>query len=348
MSFITEIIDAYLEDFGGSLSYFDRDGNAHSIQRNSGKSSYPSYEDFYLAMGAKISKEVQSKYTKIFRFWVFWEAIQTPSLLFSLLIGVVSMILAFITKGEGWPEEIVTLAIVFGMGPLIGYMGYNWFFESEVSTYFENAYNRELAQKRSNLTIQKVKRELNWAWIAAVILAVALGFLESWQSVVGILLFVLLCMLLGMVEGLLFIGVGKLKVLFFTKNKKESASPQPTLSPELLTQIKQYFKLLYHDFEKGEYATAFDRFGHSQKTKEEFHLEIQHFLDEDDLTSFHLEPFSEAETSLSILDVTQSNFEVTLFLHDLKAEEFPIFYLVCKASYKDNKIQAIELVEVGY
>ncbi|CAM3052911.1 hypothetical protein SAG0136_04645 [Streptococcus agalactiae LMG 14747] len=82
MSFITEIIDAYLEDFGGSLSYFDRDGNAHSIQRNSGKSSYPSYEDFYLAMGLRLAKRFRASIQKSFVFGFFGRPYRRPAFSF--------------------------------------------------------------------------------------------------------------------------------------------------------------------------------------------------------------------------------------------------------------------------
>ena len=345
MSFLTTIIDDYLAESGVSLAYFDKEGNVHGITHGD-QTSYPSYEDYYLAMGAFISKEVQSKYTKKLRFWVFWEAIQGSAILLSLLIGVISMILAFITKGEGWPEGIITIAIILGMGPLLGYLSYNWLFKTWATTMFENAYNRELAKKKSAVAIQKVKREKNWVFIVTVTGLLALGFFDSWINVVGILAFALLSMLFGMMEGILLIGLEKLFAPLFAKKKKSVQKEQIELSPELLKQVKKRFKVIYQDFQIGKYAAAFERFDACQKSWEDFNQEVQDFLSDQNLTAFHLIPFDEAE--IAILEVADSHFEADLFLYDTEAKEFPEFYLICKVSYQDEILKTIELVELGY
>ncbi|MGT2828297.1 hypothetical protein AB6M97_04680 [Streptococcus hillyeri] len=348
MSFVKKIIDDYLEGNRGTLSYFDKEGNVHAIRTYADKSHYPSYEDYYLAMGVRINKEVQNKYTRKLRFWAFWEAIQMPAILFSLLIGVVSIILAFITRGEGWPEGIVSSATLFGMGPMFGYMSYNWFFKSWVITSFENAYNKELAKKKSTIALQKVKREKNWVHIVTVVALLALGYFDSWISVAKILIIAFSSMAFGMIEGLLFIGLGQLFSPLFSKKAelKLKQEQQLELSPELMKQVKKWFRVIHQDFHTEKYAIAFDRFGASQKTREEFHQEIQNFLSEQKLTAFHLVSFE--ETELSVLEITDHQFEVDLFLYDTVAQEFPEFYLICKVNYQGNQLKSIELVEVGY
>lgn len=347
MSFITDIIDEYLAESDVSLAYFDKEGTVHGVTHGD-KTSYPSYEDYYLAMGARISKEVQSQYTRKLRFWAFWEAIQMPAILFSLLLGVISIILAFITKGEGWPEEIVTIAGILGMGPLLGYLSYNWFFKTWATTIFENAYNRELAKKKSTITIQKVKREKNWVFIVTVVALLALGFFDSWNSVATILLAALITMLIGMTEGIILIGLGKIFAPLFAKKAEatQKQEEQIELSAELLGQVKKRFKAIHQDFQSGKYADAFERFDTSHKTREVFHEEVQNFLSDQNLSAFHLTPFE--ETEISILEVTASDFEADLFLYDIEAPEFPEFYFICKVKYEDDKVQTIELVELGY
>ena len=347
MLFITTIIDEYLADFTASLAYFDQEGNVHGVTTYVGKTSYPSFEDYYLAMGARISSEVQSRYTRKLRFWAFWEAIQNPAILLSLFIGLISLVLFFITKGEGWPEWIVNIAVILGMGPLFGYLSYNWFFKTWATTIFENAYNRELAKKKSAITIKKVKREKNWVFIITVVALLALGFFDSWFSVATILLVALITMLFGMIEGIILIGLGKIFSSLFPKKKKENAEhSQTSLSPELSKEVRRRLKNIYQDFQTGKYADAFERFDTSQKSWETFHQEIQNFLSDQNLTAFHLIPFT--ETEISILEVTASDFEVDLFLYDTEAQEFPEFYLICKVSYQEDRIQAMELVEIGY
>ena len=150
MSFITTIIDEYLADSTASLAYFDKEGNVHGVSQED-KTSYPSFEDYYLAMGTHISKKVQGQYTRKLRFWAFWEAIQMPAILLSLFIGLISLVLFLITKGEGWPKWIVNMAMILVMGPLFGYFFFNLFFKTCATTNFENAYNRELAKKQSTI-----------------------------------------------------------------------------------------------------------------------------------------------------------------------------------------------------
>lgn len=55
-------------------------------------------------MGAFISKDCQEKYTRKVRFWAVFEALQQPSLLLGLLIGVVSVLLSFLTQAAGLKE----------------------------------------------------------------------------------------------------------------------------------------------------------------------------------------------------------------------------------------------------
>lgn len=345
MFLITTIIDEHLADSTASLAYFDKEGNVHGVTHGD-ETSYPSFEDYYLAMGARISREVQSQYTRKLRFWAFWEAVQSPSLLLSLFIGLISLVLFFITKGEGWPEGLVTIAGILGMGPLFGYFSYNWFFKTWATTNFENAYNKELAKKKSAITIKKVKREKNWVFIITVVALLALGIFDSWFSVATILLVALITMLFGMIEGIILIGLIKLYTALFPKKKKETTDDSQRLSPELDMELRKRLKMLYLDFQKGRYADAFKRFDTSQKSWEEFHQEIQNFLNDQDLTAFHTIPFE--ETEISILNVTASDFEADLFLYDTEAQEFPEFYLICKVSYQEDRLQAIELVEIGY
>ena len=139
---------------------------------------------------------------------------------------------------------------------------------------------------------------------------------------------------------------GKVIRLLFPKKKKEATDDSQRLSPELDMELRKRLKMLYLDFQKGKYADAFKRFDTSQKSWEEFHQEIQNFLNDQDLTAFHLAPFS--ETEISILEVTTTDFEADLFLYDTEAQEFPEFYLICKIRYQGDRIQTIELVEIGY
>jgi hypothetical protein len=345
MFFITTIIDEYLADSTASLAYFDKEGNVHGITHGD-ETSYPSFEDYYLAMGARISKKVQSQYTRKLRFWAFWEAIQMPAILLSLFIGLISLVLFLITKGEGRPKWIVNMAMILVMGPLFGYFSYNWFFKTWATTIFENAYNRELAKKKSAINIKKVKREKNWVFIITVVALLALGTFDSWLSVATILLVALITMLFGMIEGVILIALIKLFATLFPKKKKEATDDSQRLSPELDMELRKRLKMLYLDFQKGKYADAFKRFDTSQKSWEEFHQEIQNFLNDQDLTAFHLAPFS--ETEISILEVTTTDFEADLFLYDTEAQEFPEFYLICKIRYQGDRIQTIELVEIGY
>ena len=345
MFFITTIIDEYLADSTASLAYFDKEGNVHGITHGD-ETSYPSFEDYYRAMGARISKKVQSQYTRKLRFWAFWEAIQMPAILLSLFIGLISLVLFLITKGEGWPKWIVNMAMILVMGPLFGYFSYNWFFKTWATTIFENAYNRELAKKKSAINIKKVKREKNWVFIITVVALLALGTFDSWLSVATILLVALITMLFGMIEGVILIALIKLFATLFPKKKKEATDDSQRLSPELDMELRKRLKMLYLDFQKGKYADAFKRFDTSQKSWEEFHQEIQNFLNDQDLTAFHLAPFS--ETEISILEVTTTDFEADLFLYDTEAQEFPEFYLICKIRYQGDRIQTIELVEIGY
>ena len=345
MFFITTIIDEYLADSTASLAYFDKEGNVHGITHGD-ETSYPSFEDYYLAMGARISKKVQSQYTRKLRFWAFWEAIQMPAILLSLFIGLISLVLFLITKGEGRPKWIVNMAMILVMGPLFGYFSYNWFFKTWATTIFENAYNRELAKKKSAINIKKVKREKNWVFIITVVALLALGTFDSWLSVATILLVALITMLFGMIEGVILIALIKRFATLFPKKKKEATDDSQRLSPELDMELRKRLKMLYLDFQKGKYADAFKRFDTSQKSWEEFHQEIQNFLNDQDLTAFHLAPFS--ETEISILEVTTTDFEADLFLYDTEAQEFPEFYLICKIRYQGDRIQTIELVEIGY
>ena len=345
MFFITTIIDEYLADSTASLAYFDKEGNVHGITHGD-ETSYSSFEDYYLAMGARISKKVQSQYTRKLRFWAFWEAIQMPAILLSLFIGLISLVLFLITKGEGWPKWIVNMAMILVMGPLFGYFSYNWFFKTWATTIFENAYNRELAKKKSAINIKKVKREKNWVFIITVVALLALGTFDSWLSVATILLVALITMLFGMIEGVILIALIKLFATLFPKKKKEATDDSQRLSPELDMELRKRLKMHYLDFQKGKYADAFKRFDTSQKSWEEFHQEIQNFLNDQDLTAFHLAPFS--ETEISILEVTTTDFEADLFLYDTEAQEFPEFYLICKIRYQGDRIQTIELVEIGY
>ncbi|MGQ7370636.1 hypothetical protein ACTGV0_00545 [Streptococcus suis] len=345
MSFITTIIDDHLADFSGSLSYFDREGNVHGVTHGS-KTSYPSFEDYYLAMGARISSEVQSKYTRKLRFWAFWEAIQFPSIALSLFIGLISLVLFFITKGEGWPEGLVNIAMFFTISPLFGYIYYNLFFKTWATTNFENAYYRELAKKQSTIYTKKVKREKNWPFIIAVVGLLALGYFDSWTTSVKLLLMGLIPLLLSMIEGVILIVLIKLFATLFPKKKKETSDDLQRLSPELDKELKKRLRTIYVDFQKGKYADAFKRFDTSQKSWKEFHQEIQNFLNDQELTAFHTIPFE--ETEISILNVTASDFEADLFLYDTQAIEFPEFYLICKVSYQEDRLQAIELVEIGY
>ena len=345
MFLITTIIDEHLADSTASLAYFDKEGNVHGVTHGD-ETSYPSFEDYYLAMGARISREVQSQYTRKLRFWAFWEAVQSPSLLLSLFIGLISLVLFFITKGEGWPEGLVTIAGILGMGPLFGYFFYNWFFKTWATTNFENAYNRELAKKQSTIYTKKVKREKNWPFIIAVVGLLALGYFDSWTTSVTLLLMGLIPLVCSMIEGVILIGLIKLFATLFPKKKKETTDDSQRLSPELDMELRKRLKMLYLDFQKGRYADAFKRFDISQKSWEEFHQEIKNFLNDQDLTAFHTIPFE--ETEISILNVTASDFEADLFLYDTEAQEFPEFYLICKVSYQEDRLQAIELVEIGY
>lgn len=269
-----------------------------------------------------------------------------PAILLSLFIGLISLVLFLITKGEGWPKWIVNMAMILVMGPLFGYFSYNWFFKTWATTIFENAYNRELAKKKSAINIKKVKREKNWVFIITVVALLALGTFDSWLSVATILLVALITMLFGMIEGVILIALIKLFATLFPKKKKEATDDSQRLSPELDMELRKRLKMLYLDFQKGKYADAFKRFDTSQKSWEEFHQEIQNFLNDQDLTAFHLAPFS--ETEISILEVTTTDFEADLFLYDTEAQEFPEFYLICKIRYQGDRIQTIELVEIGY
>lgn len=345
MSFITTIIDEYLADFSGSLSYFDREGNVHGLTRGS-KTSYPSFEDYYLAMGALIGSEVQSKYTRKLRFWAFWEAIQGPSILLSLALGLLYLILFFITKGEGWPEGLVNIAMFLMISPFFGFLYYNLFLKTWATTIFENAYYKELAKKQSTIYTKKVKRKINWLFFIAVAGLLALGYFDSWTTAVSLLLMGLIPLVCSMIEGILLIGLMKLFAVLFPKKKKEATDDLQRLSPELDKELKKRFKTIYVDFQKGKYADAFERFDTSQKSWEDFHQEVQSFLSDQDLTAFHTRPFEELE--ISILNVTTNDFEADLFLYDTQAIEFPEFYLICKVSYQDDSIQTIELVEIGY
>lgn len=346
MSFITTIIDEYLADSTASLAYFDKEGNVHGVSQED-KTSYPSFEDYYLAMGTHISKKVQGQYTRKLRFWAFWEAIQMPAILLSLFIGLISLVLFLITKGEGWPKWIVNMAMILVMGPLFGYFFFNLFFKTCATTNFENAYNRELAKKQSTIYTKKVKREINWVFIIAVVGLLALGYFDSWISAVTILLMGLIPLLFSMMEGIILIGLGKIFSSLFSKKKKEEAEhSQTSLSPELSKEVRKRLKNIYQDFQTGKYADAFGRFDLSQKSWETFHQEIQNFLSNQNLTAFHLVPFS--ETEISILEVTATDFEADLFLYDTEAQGFPEFYLICKVRYQGDRIQTIELVEIGY
>lgn len=133
MFFITTIIDEYLADFA-SLAYFDKEGNVHGITHGD-ETSYPSFEDYYLAMGARISKKVQSQYTRKLRFWAFWEAIQMPAILLSLFIGLISLVL-FDNKRRGLAKVDCQYGYDFGYGALFGYFSYNWFFKTWATTIF--------------------------------------------------------------------------------------------------------------------------------------------------------------------------------------------------------------------
>lgn len=156
----------------------------------------------------------------------------------------------------------------------------------------------------------------------------------------------LIPLLLSMIEGIILIGLIKLFTTLFPKKKKETSDALQRLSPELDKELKKCLRAIYLDFQKGNYSDAYKRFDTSQKSWEEFHQEIQNFLNDQELTAFHTIPFE--ETEISILNVTASDFEADLFLYDTQAIEFPEFYLICKVSYQDDTIKAIELVEIGY
>lgn len=208
------------------------------------------------------------------------------------------MVLFFITKGEGWPEGLVTIAGILGMGPFFGFLFYNWFFKTWATTNFENAYYRELATKQSTIYTKKVKREKNWPFIIAVVGLLALGYFDSWTTSVKLLLMGLIPLLFSMIEGVILIALIKLFTTLFPKKKKETSDDLQRLSPELDVELRKRLKMLYLDFQKGNYSDAYKRFDTSQKSWEEFHQEIQYFLNDQELTAFHTIPFEETEISI--------------------------------------------------
>lgn len=187
----------------------------------------PCYIEFFHAMGTFIGKEYQERYARTVRFWVTFEVLQQFSLNVSFVVGLVSLILAFFTGGQGWPEEIVTLALLLGMGPMCGMMFYLIWIRSCLDTIFRNAYLEELAAKQSDLTDRETKREWNWILLLSLGLLIFVGFYDSWMSSLNLILMGLVPYLFSLVEGLLLLPFIHIWKGLFSRKK----SPKKTKKP---------------------------------------------------------------------------------------------------------------------
>lgn len=325
--------------------YFDKKGNDRGNKVGS-KTYYPSYLDFYHAMGSFVGKEIQTKYRKKVEFCTTLDALQQQSILFSILIGVISTILLIITQGEGWPEWVGTLATVIVMWPLFGYGVFSWFIKAWMDIYFENAYHRELSEQHSVVFAKQKKRKYQWPLILSIAIFLTIMFFGGWVNAVTLLFILASTVVVACLEGFLFLLLSRL--WSFIHPKKEEQEPIQELSSEQIYQIKERFQIIYHAFQKGNYIAAYEQFDDSQREQKDFLEEIQRFLRDNQQDSFHLLNFKESEPEISISKINENTYEAVLFLSDREAEEFSEFYLVCEVSFDETNLQKLELLELGY
>lgn len=244
----------------------------------------------------------------------------------------------------------MNLAVLLGMSPMFGYLFYGIWLKSYIDTRFHNAYLKELVAKQSDLIEIKVKREWNWLWIVAIVVLIFVAINDHWTTSLKSVLMGLIPWFFSLVEGVLLLGIAHIwNKLFSHKQsvkKKRKASKQ--VSPSLDEVIRKRLHLLYKDFLRANYKAAFDRFDQSKKSKAEFKEEIQNFLDQHGQDRFYLTSLEDGEPEITVSQLETNKCEAVLFLHDLRAQEFPEFYLICHVNYQDDQLLGLELVEIGY
>lgn len=278
--------------------FFDKEGNVHSVRFGT-KTREANYIDFYHAMGRFLGKKTQEKFRKKVEVAATVEAIIGYSMAFGVLVGLISMLLAFITKGQGWPQWIVTFAVIVGLGPMFAFMFFIWFVESWMTTHLANAFYKELAQKKSGLLTQKPRRRHHWSLMVLLAFLLFVGLVTNdWPGTLFYPAWIIGSLVFGFLEGILLLLIWRLLSRLFSK-KSSQAVPQ-ALPPKRIRQMKNRFERIYMAFKKGDYAAAYGLFEHSQITETEFQQEIQDYLTEHKLNRLRLPDFREKEPDLDI------------------------------------------------
>lgn len=351
MGILSQYIDEELEESKRIFpSYFEKDGQPRLVKTQStSRTTYESagFKEFYHALSRYCGAEIQAKYTQKARFYTGVSYLVQPSVFLAMVVGLISIPLAFITQGEGWPDWIVNLAMAVTIGPLIGTMMHHLIIESWFDNIFENIYERELARKKSKLITTKSKYHFNFLFLFIVALFVFLFFVEDWYEVVALAILALLLPLYTMLLGFILLVLVRVWRFFFPKK----VSPKKELNPvseAIVDQLKLRLTKIYQAMQEGNYDAAFDQFDSSEISREEYVEEIKSCFQYFAINQFHLPPldFSDEEM-FEVNPESDTSCEVILFLHEQNSKEACVFYFICSVDYSDDEILEFSLVTVG-
>lgn len=330
--------------------FFDKKGNDHGIPHRVGhrlRTEYANYVDFYYAMGNFVGKSVLEKYRKRVEFFATLEALYMPGVVLGSFLAVISIPLAFITGGQGWPDWLINAAILIGMGPMFGFMFFHLFVASSLTTYMANSFYKEWEKKKTAPITSKPRRKGYWALMILFSFFVIVGMLANdWIGMLFFPTWVLGSIVYGLFEGFILVAIWT----FFSRllPKKTDPASQVSIPPRYIRQMRHRMAGVYHALRKGDYAAAYTQFEESEVSEEEFQYAIQAYLTEHDLDRLHLPNTREQELELDITALSKKEYDVEFSFSDAQVEKFSDVYLFCHVTYAGNKIEKVTLLEAGY
>lgn len=351
MQFVKQLGQEEIENAKHRWSkFFDKKGNTQGVPHRVGRkqtTKYANYIDFYYAMGYFVGKPVQEKYRKRVEVFATMEALYMPGSLLGVFIAVMAIPLAYITGGQGWPEWVITLAAVIGMGPIFGFMFFQLFVVPTLTTYLANCFYREWEEKKTAPITAKPRRRRYWALMILLSYFVIIGiFPNNWKGRLFFPTWILGSIGYGLFEGFVLVAIWT----FFSRlvPKKPDPDLQVSIPSKHIRQIRHRMAGIYHALRKGDYAAAYAQFEGSEMTEEEFQYEIQAYLIEHELDRLDLPSAQEQELDLDITALSKEEYDVEFSFSDLRVERFSDFYLLCHVTYAGGKIEKVVLLEAGY